>query len=38
MVNIILLWHIKAWGVRYVHIVEVNGIIEKYTGVWLMAD
>ena len=32
------LWHIKAWGVRYVHIAEVNRIIEKYMGVWPMAD
>ena len=28
----------KAWGTRYVHVAEVNGIIEKYTGVWPMAD
>ena len=32
------LWHIKAWGTCYVHIAEVNGIIEKYTGVWPMPD
>ena len=32
------LWYIKAWGARYVHIAEVNRIIEKYMGVWSMAD
>ncbi len=37
-VHVCVLWHIKAWGTRYVHVAEVNGIIEKYTGVWPMAD
>ena len=29
---------LRPGGTRYVHVAEVNGIIEKYTGVWPMAD
>ena len=37
-VHVCVLWHIKAWGTRYIHVAEVNGIIEEYMGVWPMAD
>ncbi len=37
-VHVCVLWHIKVWGARYIHVAEVNGIIEKYMGVWPMAD
>ena len=33
-----MLWHIKASGVRYVRIAEVNGNYWKCTGVWQMDD